>query len=403
MWASRDEIWRFDPAHPATTRETVSTDFPAEGLHRLKQLVFDDTGRLIVNLGAFTDRCEKGGKGRPMLPCPADDPGAKEAALWAIGFSPDAAHRVKGFQPLARGLRNSMALAVHPGSGLVLQGENNVDLSDPDRPPEELNVIEPGRHYGWPYCTGMGDVLPDYRRRPRVDCGRYERPVALLPAHSAPLTMLYYRAGSGPQALAGLDGRLLITLHGYRESGHRVIACETDGEGRPVAKEKSGMARCEDIVSNWGARPGTRPLGSPVGLAAASDGSLWLTEDKSRTVLVLRRSGGSDGLDGGGGDKSDGDGPAVARKVPAGWSELHARVLSRSCVQCHKEVFGGTADEAWQAVTAVGWADAGDPAGWLIVHAMKGEGVRRPMPPPTGIGALPDQRTALEAFLAAAR
>ena len=44
----------------------------------------------------------------------------------------------------ASGLRNSMALAVYPGSGLLVQGENGYDLPDKDRPHDEINLIREG-------------------------------------------------------------------------------------------------------------------------------------------------------------------------------------------------------------------------------------------------------------------
>lgn len=383
----QDEIWRFDPKRPDETRESLVTDFPAEGLHRLKALVFDSKGGLIVNLGAFTDRCEQGGKGRPQWPCPADKPAAKEAALWRLTFDRPGG-RVKSFTPLARGLRNSVALALHPVSGLLLQGENNIDLSDPANPPEELNAIRDGAHYGWPYCVGMGDVLPDYRRR-QPDCGRYQAPLALLPAHSAPLAMRYELA----DGLPGLAGKLLVTLHGYRETGHRLIACEVGPDGSPLTSGRSKMAKCEDVISSW-----SQPLGSPVGLARAADGSLWLTEDKNRTVIVLMQEGRREP----GANASPGQEgvPEMASMAPAGWAEFQSRVLKRRCGQCHAHLAAASPEQAWQSANDAGWVDGPEARQWLIVRAMLGEGVRRPMPPPNGLAANPDDAARLRAFLA---
>ena len=97
------------------------------------------------------------------------------------------------FAPFATGLRNSMALAVLPATpdakeGRVLQGENSIDYRDPKNPPEELNLLQRGRHYGWPYCVGRRQAAQGYEGR--YDCARTEAPLALWPAHAAPLQML---------------------------------------------------------------------------------------------------------------------------------------------------------------------------------------------------------------------
>ena len=72
---------------------------------------------------------------------------------------PDPPHQV-----YARGLRNSMAMALHqnfPDAGYAfLQGENARDLPDIFKPNEEINTIEQGRHYGWPYCYDLSTPSP---------------------------------------------------------------------------------------------------------------------------------------------------------------------------------------------------------------------------------------------------
>ena len=66
----------------------------------------------------------------------------------------------------ARGLRNSMALAVHPrfpdAGFALLQGENARDIPDAGKPNEEINVLEQGKHYGWPYCHDLATVGAEY-------------------------------------------------------------------------------------------------------------------------------------------------------------------------------------------------------------------------------------------------
>jgi hypothetical protein len=275
----------------------------------------------------------------------------------------------------------------------LLQGENNIDLADPAAPPEELNAIRKDAHYGWPYCTGLGETVPDYRAR-KPDCSRYERPLALLPAHSAPLA-LHYEPADG---LPGLAGKLLVTLHGFRETGQRVIACDVDADGRPVAEGKRQMARCRNAIAGWSAKAGIRPKGAPVGLLRTKDGRLWLTEDKNRTVIVLMRAG--EGAAGESGSPKPESSAFATVKAPDGWRDFHAGTLRPRCGSCHDFLKSADAAAAWSAVADAGWADGEAGRQWLIVKAMLGEGVRRAMPPPKGFAKGSKDAARLDAFIA---
>ncbi len=54
-----------------------------------------------------------------------------------------------GYKPeiYTLGHRSSLGLAVHPGTGQIWQSENGPNGGD------ELNIILPGRNYGWPYVS----------------------------------------------------------------------------------------------------------------------------------------------------------------------------------------------------------------------------------------------------------
>src|SRR5262249_31621246 len=126
----------------------------------------------------------------------------------------------------AFGLRNSMALAIHPVTGELWQGENSRDaisshapeLNDAELPHDELNRIREGADYGWPYCYDNNIASPEY---PRWNCATYAAPEMLLPAHAAPLGMGFYTGRQFPRVF---DGALLIGFHGYRTNGHRLMA-----------------------------------------------------------------------------------------------------------------------------------------------------------------------------------
>ena len=282
-------IFRFDPTAQSPKREDVIGGasrvprLPSRGLHPLTQVMFLNDRSLLAGLGSDTNNCEKS-KGKPRcaaavgrnavgvvrrydMSWPAGTPGA-----WTV---------------VASGLRNSMGLAQH-SSGTVLQVENGRDditkadpkLSDDLFPHDELNEINPARpaDHGWPHCYDNQVPSPEFRR---YACAATKAPMRLLPAHSAPLGMSYWTGSAAPAAFAG---SLVISYHGYRDTGHRLVSFPVDGSGRP-----SGAAVM--LIDDWGekdlASGESQNFGGPVGILPMPDGSLFVADDRNNVVLRL--------------------------------------------------------------------------------------------------------------------
>jgi glucose/arabinose dehydrogenase len=281
-------VVHFDPAQIKTSFAQIIGGksgvpaLPTTGRHPLVNLVFGNDGHLYLSTGSASDNCE-GPKQQP--------PDPKRPCAEAEGEHPRGAIRqywmqwpqgtVIRWSTYATGLRNPLALAVHAPSGVLLQAENGRDNihrhipgmdNDEDLPHDELNVIEPGANYGWPYCYDNGKPSPEY---PGADCAKYHAPLLLLPAHAAPLGMTYYLGSSLPQ----LQGKLIVGYHGYRKAGHRVVVFDVDAQGRA-----QGAGR--ELISGWDAGEG-RPLGAPTDLKTGADGAIYMTEDRNGTVLRI--------------------------------------------------------------------------------------------------------------------
>ncbi len=289
------DIFRFDPyvIDPRLGQpriKLVVRDLPGTGRHPLAKFAFDPKKpwTLYVNVGSASDTCEQGAGVTPPagypLPCPESDGASPRGVLRKYDLS-GADHVPTGFSVMAKGLRNSMALAVHPRSGALLQAENSRDSinkhapalaeQEGELPHEELNVIQDGAHYGWPYCYDNGAPNPEYLGR--VDCSRYANPALLLPGHASPLGMAYYEGNLFP---APYRGNLLVAYHGYRANGHRLVMVPVDENGIP------GSGEPLDVIRGWEkSADGKDPQGAPVDVLVAKDGSIFLTEDKNGTVL----------------------------------------------------------------------------------------------------------------------
>lgn len=299
------DIFRFNPEErPRPVLEQVArfAQDPPGARHPLTHFVFspDSFARpqgpwtLYVNVGSATDVCEGAGGSFPTV-CNEtetnDNPRAVVRRLTLGGPRP-AGPRPTGGWPLrvtsevfARGLRNSMALAVHPQSGLVLQAENSRDAihardaslrdREGDLPHEEINVLRQGGHYGWPYCYDQNVPNPEY---PMARCeGNYLAPSMLLPGHASPLAMRYY---DGTMMPASWRGGLLVTFHGGRSNGHRLALLPTRENGVPTGE-------LFDIIAGWDDHPAApaHPRGRPVDVTVAHDGSLFITEDHNGTLF----------------------------------------------------------------------------------------------------------------------
>ena len=301
-------IFRFDPmaANPASTVTYVVTGLPDNKLHEnrhpLSHFIFDANGDLLVNVGAPSDQCGTAGKPSklPNGRC-AESEGAELTAGVRRYAYQGGGKWSPTFSMFARGLRNSLALARH-SSGTLVQAENSIDYAPEDRPYEELNQLVEGAHYGWPYCFDRNMAAPVWAAQAFMPCSSpaHTKPHTLLPPHSAPLGMLYYDGAMFP----ALRGRLLISLHGYRAPGARLVAFDVGADGLPATRAgaryptyrngqvvmrpyPTAAAESRVLTPGWDMKAGVRPMGTPVGMAVAVDGAIWVAEDKNATVLRI--------------------------------------------------------------------------------------------------------------------
>jgi hypothetical protein len=295
-------------------------------MHPIKHFIFDSSNDLIVNIGAYTDHCS-GFIGKICDEADlsfgngSSNPLNHGAVLRLYPFKGSVS---KGWDPqyrlVAQGLRNSMGLMFTP-SGDLLQIENSRDFNESFRPTEELNLIPrdviagkmPAKHYGWPYCYDYNSTSDEWKNGAFI-CNpaqnpNYQPPFLLLPPHSSPLGILRYKGSLFPD----LKDKLLISLHGYRSPGHRLMEVTTAGGNllRPSGKgsyldddlgggtesiqrffpDSPSTGSLDYIIHGWYEAPKFRPKGAPVAITEASDGTIYLADDKSNSILRIAKPG----------------------------------------------------------------------------------------------------------------
>lgn len=188
----------------------------------------------------------------------------------------------------ASGLRNAVFMA-ESSAGEVWATEMGRDLLGDDIPPDEINIIEQGKWYGWPWFYGKN--IFDERFRPGVMPGfvqEAEPSTIDIQAHSAPLGLVFIPEGGWP---AGYGGDLLVAYHG---SWNRSVPT-----GYKIARhifENGEYMGEEDFISGWLTADG-KTVGRPAGLLVQPANSsfisdLYISDDHLGVIYRVTYKGG---------------------------------------------------------------------------------------------------------------
>ncbi|MBI2148531.1 PQQ-dependent sugar dehydrogenase [Candidatus Woesearchaeota archaeon] len=127
----------------------------------------------------------------------------------------------------ASGIRNAVGFIQHESK--IYATENSRDGLGEDLPPDEINVIEAGKDYGWPYCYGkkIHDTEFDKNQNFKYPCHSTEPSFIDLQAHSAPLGLAVYTGNKFPKEY---QGDLLVAYHGSwdrdKPTGYKIVSID---------------------------------------------------------------------------------------------------------------------------------------------------------------------------------
>ncbi|MDQ3459304.1 MAG: PQQ-dependent sugar dehydrogenase [Deinococcota bacterium] len=245
--------------------EVVIDDLPDGGQHGNRTMRFGPDGMLYINVGSSCNSC----------------PETNEEHATILQVEPDGSSR----EIFASGLRNTLGFDWHPETGEMWGMDMGADWRGDDSPPDELNLIEAGNDYGWPYC--YADRQPDlYIPYPPPD-ESYDDLAAYCEAetvgqvigyqaHSSPINFVFYTAESFPE---DYRGHAFVTMRGSWNRqppvGYKVVLLRFEN-GEP--------SEFEDFITGWLLEDGQAQFGRIAGLLVMQDGSLLIAEDTGGVI-----------------------------------------------------------------------------------------------------------------------
>ena len=294
--------------HATGPAETIVPDIPGYaqltgGGHWTRDVVFSkDDQHLLVSVGSGSNATdpdtdyERSGGGR--------DPKELHRAD-VLEYTPEG----KFVEVYAHGIRNCVGEAINPVTGSLWCSTNERDNLGNHLVPDYVTSVPEGGFFGWPwyYMGGHQDPrLPQPCARgtgpdPQLttsltaeqakNCKRADMsskvitPDVLVQPHMASLEMVFYPTHK-EQFPADYDGDAFAAEHGSwnrkNRAGYEVI--------RIPLHDGKATGEYDDFLTGF-VTPDGQVWGRPVGVAVASDGSLFVTDDGSRSVWHVTYTG----------------------------------------------------------------------------------------------------------------
>lgn len=229
------------------------------GGHKTRTVVVGPDEKLYVSIGSSCNVCIE------------DD--ARRATIMRYNLDGS------GGEIFATGLRNTVGFDFSE-SGELWGVDMGRDQIGDDIPPEELNIIEEGQDYGWPYCYGSNIANPEFPERQEYCQTQTETPLFNMQAHSAPLDMKFVSNTAKANWPVEYQDGVLIAFHGSWNrtipTGYKVVWVDTSAERPKLYNFLTGWL--ESNADAWG---------RPVGLGFDSQGNLYISDDKQGLLYRL--------------------------------------------------------------------------------------------------------------------
>jgi len=258
--AETDKVVRYDydPSNIKLQNPRTLFSLPGGGRHFTRTIkVFED--KLFVSVGSSCDVCvEEDFRRATILISNLDG---------------------SNFRVFAKGLRNTVFFVLD-GEGKIWGNEMGRDFLGDNLPPDEINLIEEGKDYGWPWCYGKKIRDSKFQGGGNLNyCDQTQGSFYDYPAHVAPLGLTFIDSPLFPEEV---QGDILSSFHGSWNSsspvGYKIVKLNIEG---------GQVEEVEDFITGW--IKGKQVLGRPVDLIFDKDGVLFISDDKANLVYILTK------------------------------------------------------------------------------------------------------------------
>jgi glucose/arabinose dehydrogenase len=234
-------VWRVE----GNARTAVVRGIPTFE-HSTDALVLGPDGRIYLGVGSTCNACREGDQRNATI----------------VRFAPDGS----GLEIFASGLRNPYGVAFNPADGSLWATDNGRDDFGADVP-DELNLVQRGKSYGYPDCYGKSRGS---------NCDGTTAPVLELDANSSSDGLVFYDGASFPEEYR--QNAFVAQWGSFRRTHGRKVV-------RIVLVKREGRydARSIDFATGFDA-----PLALAVGPA---DGALYVADYGRGTIYRIRWAG----------------------------------------------------------------------------------------------------------------
>ncbi len=242
--------YHFD-GNSLTKRKTILANIPEDGGHNSRTLKRGPDGWFYLSIGSSCNVCIE------------EHPWRASIIRFKIGTKS---------QVYAKGLRNTVGFDWHPVTDALYGVNAGSDLLGDDIPPEEMNLIEQGKHYGWPYVHSTKFKDPRYGpKTPKTLT--FTPPVHSFTAHSTPLSIRFLKSKLLPTALVGRHG----SWNRSEKSGYDVVKLIWQPDGTiSQSPFLTGFVKDDNAI------------GRPVDVLQVPDGSIFISDDEAGVIYKVQ-------------------------------------------------------------------------------------------------------------------
>lgn len=273
--ANQDGVVQLEQVNGTTTIKPFISNLPTGG-HTLKNIKLGPDGYLYLNVGSSCNVCTETDPLRAtILRYTAD--GKPAGALVTTGrHAPSPIY--------AYGLRNTQGFAWQPETNAMYATNEGTDMRSDTKngkindliPPEHLNMIEAGKHYGWPHCWGNQITDANFAGDDGF-CKTTQAPAITFDSHSTPIGLSFLAKANFPSEY---KNDAIVALHGSwnraEPSGYKLMRVKFR-DNQPVA--------IADFATGW--LNNNQAWGRPVDVIVAPDGALLVSDDRAGLIYRI--------------------------------------------------------------------------------------------------------------------